>query len=670
MSFKKRGFIRKQFVEEQESSGPDYNEMKAHFLKRTNRHIQMVGEYLDKAIEAYPEYEEDLSLRKEKHDETKFAPPEFKPYIHLTWEYKCKDDGVDYKMDEDMKHMCHDATFHHIKNNKHHPEYWDNSLDTNPVSFENRDKPSGILVKAERMDKVSILEMVCDWCAMGQERGTCPIEWAKNNLGNRWRFDQDQEKFIYAALNRLLGKDIEESIEWIIDETFPERFLMICEESLEDGLVKLRRMFHTANPNEKRIIQKSIDALEKKISQQENPKANQSEKIIDGVHYMLNYGVDQKYQPKRVLSVTDSITPDDWYEVSKGINTFLYDSKKKTLYADKASVSHRKLILQLIEIGVFPQKWSKNLEHGVEGFDLAHPEMISGRSGVFEYENNRGKTLYGIALWNKDVPLSTLQELLVKLKEKTKFRFDYVFLPDRTFSAIHEEMMDESIHDKYKFKAFFTAGGPGNGKSFIAKLLFNPDKITIISSDTILEYILKKTGLSKKLDPQQKETFEKQMALRNVAKSKSVLQIENLINGMLPLVIDGTGKSYDRIKTQKDWLEKHGYDTHMVLVNTNKETAVRRNEKRERSIAKDAVLKMWSQVQDNIGKFQELFGDKFLIIDNSTQLDKQQMQEKQNNLLRKVRHMLSAPIENHLGKEAIQSLEKSGGNTLKDLKEN
>ena len=83
------------------------------------------------------------------------------------------------------------------------------------------------------------------------------------------------------------------------------------------------------------------------------------------------------------------------------------------------------------------------------------------------------------------------------------------------------------------------------------------------------------------------------------------------------MVIDGTGKEYQKIKKQRAALMRLGYDTMMIFVNTNLETALDRNAKRSRSLAPDKVKVFWAQAQDNIGKYQNLFGRNFIVVDNS-----------------------------------------------------
>ena len=55
----------------------------------------------------------------------------------------------------------------------------------------------------------------------------------------------------------------------------------------------------------------------------------------------------------------------------------------------------------------------------------------------------------------------------------------------------------------------------------------------------------------------------------------------------------------------------------MIFVNTSLETAQKRNQMRKRTLAPKEG-RMWNEVQNNIGKFQRLFGGKnFIIVDNN-----------------------------------------------------
>ena len=108
----------------------------------------------------------------------------------------------------------------------------------------------------------------------------------------------------------------------------------------------------------------------------------------------------------------------------------------------------------------------------------------------------------------------------------------------------------------------------------------------------------------------------KGQSLRDRATYITKQRKSNYIQGRLGLVIDGTGKDYEKIKTQKIELEKLGYETAMIFVNTNIETAVARDEKRERTLGAQ-ITPMWQAVQKNIGRFQNLFRQNMFIVDNS-----------------------------------------------------
>ena len=87
--------------------------------------------------------------------------------------------------------------------------------------------------------------------------------------------------------------------------------------------------------------------------------------------------------------------------------------------------------------------------------------------------------------------------------------------------------------------------------------------------------------------------------------------------GRIGMVIDGTGKDYDKIRTDKAKLEQLGYDTHMIFVNTSIDVALDRNRKRARSVPEDITIMSWKAVQSNIGQFQQLFKGNFVIVDNN-----------------------------------------------------
>jgi len=178
--------------------------------------------------------------------------------------------------------------------------------------------------------------------------------------------------------------------------------------------------------------------------------------------------------------------------------------------------------------------------------------------------------------------------------------------------------INEGINDPAIFKAIFLAGGPGSGKSFIAgKTALTALGMRVVNSDDAFEAAMSKAGLSLKTD-----TFtDRGQEIRSKAVALTGKKLEMYIQGRLGLVIDGTGKDYDKIVTQAKELKKLGYDVAMIVVNTDLETALKRNALRDRSLPSSQVIKMWNAVQSNLGKFQSFFRNKIKIIDNSSGSD-------------------------------------------------
>ena len=104
---------------------------------------------------------------------------------------------------------------------------------------------------------------------------------------------------------------------------------------------------------------------------------------------------------------------------------------------------------------------------------------------------------------------------------------------------------------------------------------------------------------------------------RQRAKEITAARKANYLEGRLGLVIDGTGKNADKILTQKASLEELGYDTYMIFVNTSLDVALKRNAERPRSLAEPVVVKSWKDVQNNIGKFSNMFRGGFIVVDNN-----------------------------------------------------
>ena len=179
----------------------------------------------------------------------------------------------------------------------------------------------------------------------------------------------------------------------------------------------------------------------------------------------------------------------------------------------------------------------------------------------------------------------------------------------KTFYELQEGLYDPNI-----FKAFFLAGGPGSGKSYVAGKATGGTGLKSVNSDDAFEHMLKKAGLSLKMPPEETEPRD---VARDKAKGITTRMADNFIEGRLGLIIDGTGRDADKILGQKARLEERGYDTYMIFVNTSLDVALQRNAERPRSVAEPIVVKSWKDVQSNIGKFSNMFRSGMIIVDNN-----------------------------------------------------
>lgn len=173
----------------------------------------------------------------------------------------------------------------------------------------------------------------------------------------------------------------------------------------------------------------------------------------------------------------------------------------------------------------------------------------------------------------------------------------------------------EGIYDPNIFKAVFLAGGPGSGKSYVVSKVVSGLGLKVINSDEPFERYLRAAGLSMKMPDS--ETAERDVQ-RLKAKRVTGARKGHAIDGRLGIVIDGTGKDYDKMISQSSQLQQLGYETSMVFVNTSLVTAQERNRKRARSVPPSIVEKGWNDVQANLNRFARYFGKDFYVADNNT----------------------------------------------------
>ena len=241
-----------------------------------------------------------------------------------------------------------------------------------------------------------------------------------------------------------------------------------------------------------------------------------------------------------------------------------------------------------------------------------------------------------------------------------------------------KQLLTEGVFDKGILKAVFMAGGPGSGKSYVASQLFGiPKKVNVsvsglktVNSDTEFEALLRKYGFETfgtgklDIDKWPQEVFDaiaggdedsETMTVRKKAKLLTKQRKKLYMEGRLGMIIDGTGHDYAKLKKEKDQLEKMGYDCYMVFVNTSLKVAKQRNKERARTLPEDILEKSWKDVQNNLGKFQGLFGRNFAVVDNSKFLSPEDAQKKFGMITKKyINKFIKEPIRNFIGKKWVQ----------------
>ena len=167
-------------------------EKEAWFEERTAKHIALVKQAARKIAEANPEFREfdgtELVMQADEHDASKLIAPEREPYIDLTWKHKF-DNYKGYKTPGTLDdEAINQATLHHVRNNRHHPEY-------------GQENEKGEVIDASGMTNVDIAEMVADWQAMSEELKTNTArQWYDKQRNVRFKFTAEQE----ALIDKLL----------------------------------------------------------------------------------------------------------------------------------------------------------------------------------------------------------------------------------------------------------------------------------------------------------------------------------------------------------------------------------------------------------------------------------------------------------------------------------
>ena len=291
--------------------------------------------------------------------------------------------------------------------------------------------------------------------------------------------------------------------------------------------------------------------------------------------------------------------------VAKADKGFVFDGYPRYMQQVKDLEKEGIKIDKVVYLNVSPEEVIRRLTK--RGRIDDKPEIIKNRIALYKKETGpvveyyRNKPGFIEVKAEGGEPKDIAKKIINRLKGKTLNEF--------------RQYLNEGVYDPGIFKAFFLAGGPGSGKTFVTQSAFSGTGLKVVNSDAAFERGLKKANLSLKM-PDEEEYFRN--IIRQRAKTTAANILDTYVQGRLGLVIDATGRDLPLIQRQVSMLKNIGYDCYMVFVNTSLDVALERNKKRPRSIPEYIVTKSWEGVQANIGSFQRVFSpNKMLIVDNN-----------------------------------------------------
>ena len=181
-----------------------------------------------------------------------------------------------------------------------------------------------------------------------------------------------------------------------------------------------------------------------------------------------------------------------------------------------------------------------------------------------------------------------------------------------------KQYITEGVYDPNIFKAFFLAGGPGSGKSWVSERTLSGIGLKVINSDNAFARALDKEKMSLSMATTNEKEIARRDDIRAKAKARTGVQLKLALEGRLGLILDSTARDIARIESEASKMKYIGYDTYMVFVNTSLEVALKRNQMRARKVQDAIVIQNHKQVQKNIGLLQRIFGtSNFVIVDNN-----------------------------------------------------
>jgi hypothetical protein len=168
------------------------------------------------------------------------------------------------------------------------------------------------------------------------------------------------------------------------------------------------------------------------------------------------------------------------------------------------------------------------------------------------------------------------------------------------------ELLNESIHDRYAFRAIFIVGAPGSGKNYIqSKLNLEAAGFKTLNIDYVKYYL-------------QQHDYD-------AAGKATNAQLRMYLSQNLGLIFNMTGRDDTKILNTNTILENNHYETAMVFVDADIETSLKRIENREmhsdipedrRKVDLGYFKSTFDEVHNKINVYKTIFGNNFFYINN------------------------------------------------------
>lgn len=152
-------------------------EKQKNFQDYLDNHRNLVAKYARKFCKHGKISKELCNRIENEHDLSKLQEPEYTAYCNRKWIEKTTGKDLYHDMDDNIKN----AIVHHVKTNRHHPEFWSDDYrgfaTTDPCHVKN-------------MPEDAVIEMVCDWSAMGEKYHNTARNWYEKTKDTRWIYDK------------------------------------------------------------------------------------------------------------------------------------------------------------------------------------------------------------------------------------------------------------------------------------------------------------------------------------------------------------------------------------------------------------------------------------------------------------------------------------------------